>query len=165
LGLIPLPLPGGLTFKLGLAGGPLVVALILGKWGRMGPLVWAMPYSANLVLRQFGLILFLAGVGTRSGYAFFNTFSQSGGLAIFVAGAIITCVTALTVLCLGHYLWHIPMGLLSGILAGLQTQPAVLGFALEQSENDLPNIGYATVYPIATIIKILLAQLILALLR
>jgi putative transport protein len=165
LGLIPLPLPGGITFKLGLAGGPLVVALILGKWGRTGPLVWAMPYSANLVLRQFGLILFLAGVGTRSGYAFFNTFSQSGGLAIFIAGAIITCVTALTVLCLGHYLLHIPMGLLSGILAGLQTQPAVLGFALEQSENDLPNIGYATVYPIATISKILLAQFILALLR
>jgi putative transport protein len=165
LGLIPLPLPGGITFKLGLAGGPLVVALILGKLGRTGPLVWAMPYSANLVLRQFGLILFLAGVGTRSGYAFFNTFSGSGGLAIFVAGAIITCVTALTVLCLGHYLWRIPMGLLGGILAGLQTQPAVLGFALEQSENDLPNIGYATVYPIATITKILLAQLLLALLR
>ena len=108
---------------------------------------------------------YLAGVGTRSGYAFFNTFSQSGGLAIFVAGTIITCVTALTVLCLGHYLLRIPMGLLSGILAGLQTQPAVLGFALEQSENDLPNIGYATVYPIATILKILLAQLLLALLR
>jgi putative transport protein len=164
-GLVPIPLPGGVIFKLGLAGGPLVVALILGKLGRTGPLVWAMPYSANLVLRQFGLILFLAGVGTRSGYAFFTTFTQSGGGAIFVAGAIITCVTALTVLAIGHYLLHIPMGLLSGILAGLQTQPAVLGFALEQSENDLPNIGYATVYPIATITKILLAQLILVLLR
>jgi putative transport protein len=164
LGLVPIPLPGGVIFKLGLAGGPLVVALILGKLGRTGPLVWAMPYSANLVLRQFGLILFLAGVGTRSGYAFFTTFTQSGGGAIFVAGAIITCVTALTVLAIGHYLLRIPMGLLNGILAGLQTQPAVLGFALEQSENDLPNIGYATVYPIATITKILLAQLILALL-
>lgn len=164
LGLVPIPLPGGVIFKLGLAGGPLVVALILGKLGRTGPLVWAMPYSANLVLRQFGLILFLAGVGTRSGYAFFTTFTQSGGGAIFVAGAVITCVTALAVLAVGHYLLHIPMGLLSGILAGLQTQPAVLGFALEQSENDLPNIGYATVYPIATITKILLAQLILALL-
>ncbi len=165
LGLIPIPLPGGVIFKLGLAGGPLVAALILGKLGRTGPLVWAMPYSANLVLRQFGLILFLAGVGTRSGYAFFTTFAQSGGLAIFAAGAIITCVTALAVLLVGHYFLHIPMGLLTGILAGLQTQPAVLGFALEQSENDLPNIGYATVYPIATISKILLAQLILALLH
>ncbi|MBI1878555.1 MAG: transporter [Chloroflexi bacterium] len=165
LGLIPIPLPGGIIFKLGLAGGPLITALILGKLGRTGPLVWAMPYSANLVLRQFGLILFLAGVGTRSGYAFVNTLTQSGGGSIFIAGAIITCVTALTVLCIGHYILHIPMGFLSGILAGLQTQPAVLGFNLEQSKNDLPNIGYATVYPIATITKILLGQLLLALLK
>jgi len=165
LGTIPIPLPGGITFKLGLAGGPLIVGLILGNRGRTGPLVWAMPYSANLVLRQIGLILFLAAVGTRSGYAFVNTFAQSGGVYIFLAGAVITCVTALTVLCVGHYLLGIPMGLLSGLLAGMQTQPAVLGFALEQSENDLPNIGYATVYPIATITKILLAQLILTLFR
>lgn len=165
LGSIPIPLPGDVTFKLGLAGGPLIVGLILGNQGRTGPLVWAMPYSANLVLRQIGLILFLAAVGTRSGYAFVNTFAQSGGAYIFLAGAAITCVTALTVLCVGHYLLKIPMGLLTGLLSGMQTQPAVLGFALEQSENDLPNIGYATVYPIATITKILLAQLILTLLR
>lgn len=161
LGSIPIPLPGGVTFKLGLAGGPLIVGLILGNQGRTGPLVWAMPYSGNLVLRQIGLILFLAAVGTRSGYAFVNTFAQSGGIYIFLAGAAITCVTAVAVLSLGHYLLKIPMGLLTGLLAGMQTQPAVLGFALEQSENDLPNIGYATVYPIATIAKILLAQLIL----
>ncbi|MFN8457262.1 MAG: aspartate:alanine exchanger family transporter [Anaerolineae bacterium] len=165
LGMLPIPLPGGIIFKLGLAGGPLIVALILGNLGRSGPLVWALPYSANLVLRQLGLILFLAGVGTRSGYAFANTFSQSGGFSIFMAGAIITCLTALTALWIGHYLFKIPMGLLTGLVAGMHTQPAVLGFSLEQSENDLPNIGYATVYPIATITKILLAQLILTLLQ
>ncbi|NJN97236.1 MAG: transporter [Anaerolineales bacterium] len=165
LGSIPIPLPGGVTFKLGLAGGPLIVGLILGNQGRTGPMVWAMPYSANLVLRQIGLILFLAAVGTRSGYAFVNTFAQSGGIYIFLAGAAITCVTAVAVLCVGHYLLNIPMGLLTGLLSGMQTQPAVLGFALEQSENDLPNIGYATVYPIATIAKILLAQLILTIFR
>lgn len=165
LGTIPIPLPGGVTFKLGLAGGPLIVGLVLGNQGRTGPLVWAMPYSGNLVLRQIGLILFLAAVGTRSGYAFVNTFAQSGGVYIFLAGAAITCVTALVVLSLGYYLLKIPMGLLTGLLAGMQTQPAVLGFALEQSENDLPNIGYATVYPIATIAKILLAQLILTIFR
>lgn len=165
LGMVPIPLPGGIIFKLGLAGGPLIVALILGNLGRSGPFVWALPYSANLVLRQLGLILFLAGVGTRSGYAFVNTFSQSGGFSIFIAGAVVTCLTALTALWVGYYLFKVPMGLLTGIVAGMHTQPAVLGFALEQSENDLPNIGYATVYPIATITKILLAQLILALLR
>ncbi len=165
LGMLPIPLPGGITFKLGQAGGPLIVALILGNLGRSGPFVWALPYSANLVLRQLGLILFLAGVGTRSGYAFVNTFSQSGGVSIFVAGAVVTCLTALTALWVGHYLFKIPMGLLTGLVAGMHTQPAVLGFAQEQSENDLPNIGYATVYPIATITKILLAQLILTFLR
>lgn len=163
-GLIPIPLPGGVVFRLGLAGGPLIVALILGTVGRTGPMVWSLPYSANLTLRQLGLILFLAGVGTRAGYPFVSTFSQGGGMAIFLAGAVITLVTALLTLGIGYRLLHIPMGLLTGMLSGLQTQPAVLGFAVEQAGNDLPNIGYATVYPVATIIKILGAQLVLAIL-
>jgi putative transport protein len=165
LGLLPIPLPGGVTLKLGLAGGPLIVALILGAWERTGPMVWSLPYSANLTLRQVGLILFLAGVGTRSGYAFLSTFSQGGGIAVFLAGAVITCVTALVMLWVGHRLLKIPMGLLAGMLAGLQTQPALLAFSLEQADNDLPNIGYAMVYPVAIIAKIVIAQLLVALLR
>lgn len=164
LGLLPIPLPGGLTLKLGLAGGPLVVALVLGTRGRTGPLVWSLPYSANLTLRQTGLILFLAGVGTRAGYPFVTTLAQGGGWLLLAAGALITMVTAVLTLWIGHRLLRIPMGLLIGMLAGLQTQPAVLGFALEQSGNELPNVGYATVYPVATIAKILLAQIILSLL-
>ncbi len=163
VGIIPIPLPGGVTLKLGFAGGPLMVALLLGKQERTGPLVWSLPYSANLTLRQIGLVLFLAGVGTRSGYAFVTTFTQGGGILIFVAGAIITCATALLALTIGYRVLKIPMGLLTGMLAGLQTQPAVLGYALEQADNDLPNIGYAEVYPIATIAKILLAQVLLTL--
>lgn len=163
LGVLPLPiLPDGLTFRLGLAGGPLIVALILGKLGRTGPLVWNLPYSANLTIRQIGLILFLAGVGTRSGYAFVETVFSRSGLTLFVTGTIITTLVALLTLIIGYKLLRIPMGLLTGLLAGLQTQPAVLGFALEQSDNELPNIGYATVYPLATIAKILIAQFILA---
>ncbi len=164
VGLIPIPLPGGIAFKLGFAGGPLIVALILGARERTGPLVWSLPYSANMTLRQIGLVLFLAGIGTRSGYAFVTTFLQGGGLLIFFAGAIITCVTALLMLWLGRRVLKIPMSILIGMLAGLQTQPAVLGFAIEQAGSDIPNIGYATVYPIATIAKILLAQLLLTLL-
>lgn len=164
VGLIPIPLPGGLTFKLGFAGGPLIVALILGARERTGPLVWSLPYSANMTLRQIGLVLFLAGIGTRAGYAFVTTFMQGGGVLIFFAGAIITCVTALVMLWLGRRVLKIPMSILIGMLAGLQTQPAVLGFAIEQAGSDVPNIGYATVYPIATIAKILLAQLLLTLL-
>ena len=164
LGIVPIPLPGGITLKLGFAGGPLIVGLILSAIGRTGPVVWSLPYGANLLLRQIGLIFFLAAVGTRSGYAFVSTLSQGGGISIFVAGALITCLTALTLLWVGYKLLKIPMGLLVGMLAGLQTQPAVLGFALEQSGNDLPNIGYAAVYPLAMIGKILLAQVIITLL-
>lgn len=164
LGSIPVPLPGGIVFKLGFAGGPLVVALLLSTLGRTGPLVWSLPYSANLTLRQVGLVLFLAGIGTRSGYAFVTTLTQGGGLLVFAAGAVITSLVALGTLWVGYRVLKIPMGLLTGMLAGLQTQPAVLGFSLEQTRNELPNIGYATVYPMAMVAKILLAQLVLALL-
>lgn len=164
LGILPIPLPGGVTFKLGIAGGPLIVALAAGAVGRTGPLVWALPYSANLTLRQIGLVLFLAGIGTRAGYTFISTLTQGSGLLIFAAGAAVTVLTALCVLWAGYKLLKIPMGLLVGILAGMQTQPAVLGYALEQAQNDLPNIGYTTVYPAAMIAKILLAQLLLILL-
>lgn len=165
IGMIPIPLPGDAVFRLGVAGGPLVVALILGARERTGPLVWNIPYSANLTLRQIGLVLFLAGVGTRSGYAFVSTFTQSGGIVLFSAGAVITCGIAFTTLSIGHKLLRIPMSLLIGMLAGLQTQPAVLAFALEQTKNDAPNIGYTTVYPMAMIVKILLAQALVLLLR
>jgi putative transport protein len=165
IGMIPIPLAGGTVFRLGVAGGPLVMALILGARERTGPLVWNIPYSANLTLRQIGLVLFLAGVGTRSGYAFVSTFTQSGGIALFGAGAGITCGIAFMTLWIGHKLLRIPMSLLIGMLAGLQTQPAVLAFALEQTKNDAPNIGYTTVYPMAMITKILLAQALVVLLR
>jgi putative transport protein len=115
-------------------------------------------------LRQIGLVLFLAGIGTRAGYAFFNTLLRGDGLTVFLGGAAVTAVSGVTILWMGHRWLKIPMGLLAGILAGFQTQPAVLGFATEQAHNDLPNIGYATVYPLATIAKIILAQVILALL-
>jgi putative transport protein len=164
LGMIPIPLPGGVVFKLGFAGGPLLVGLILGALERTGPIVWSLPYSAGLLLRQLGLILFLAGVGTRSGYAFVTTLTQGSGALIFVAGALVTCATALITLWVGYRLLKVPMGVLIGMLAALQTQPALLSFAHEQTDNELPNIGYATVYPIAIIGKILLAQLLLILL-
>ncbi|GAP15558.1 predicted permease [Longilinea arvoryzae] len=163
VGMIPIPLPGGVTLRLGLAGGTLVVGLALGALGRTGPIMWEIPYSANLTLRQVGLVLFLAGVGTRAGYAFFSTLRQGDGWLVLGAGAAITCITGLATLWMGHKVLRIPMSLMVGVLAGLQTQPAVLGFGLEQSGNELPNIGYATVYPVAMIVKILLAQVLLIL--
>ncbi|MBK8138966.1 MAG: transporter [Chloroflexi bacterium] len=165
LGQVPIPLPGGVIFKFGLAGGPLLVAMFLGRIGRTGPLVWTLPYSANLTLRQVGLILFLAAVGTRSGYAFVDTLTQGNGLTIFAAGAFVTFTVAMSTLWIGYKLLKIPLSILIGMLAGLGTQPAVLGFATEQTENDLPNLGYTAVYPTATIAKIILAQLLLVALQ
>lgn len=161
LGMLPIPLPGGTTLRLGFAGGPLVAGLLLGARGFTGPVVWTVPYSANLTLRQIGLVLFLAGIGTRAGYSFISTVSSAGGLRLLLVGAAITTLAVLLMLWVGHRLMRIPMSLLTGMVAGTQTQPAVLGFAVEQTGNDLPHVGYATVYPLATIGKIIVVQLLL----
>ena len=165
LGLVPIPLPGGVTIRLGLAGGPLIVALILGTLGRTGPIVWNLPYSANLVLRQVGLICFLAGVGTRAGYAFRTTVMNGNGLQLILVSALVVALIGALTLWIGYKLLRIPMGLLVGIVAGLQTQPATLGFALEQTGNELPNVGYAASFPIAVIMKIVIAQMLVIFLQ
>jgi putative transport protein len=164
LGLIPVPIPGGGSFKLGFAGGPLLVGLFLGALGRTGKIVWNIPYSANLTLRQIGLVMFLAGVGTRYGYSFASQLSEPSSLFIFVSGAAITCLSAFGVLFIGYKGLKIPMGRLIGVLAGIQTQPAALGFANEQTGNDMPNNGYTTVFPLVTIVKIVLAQILVMIL-
>jgi YidE/YbjL duplication len=161
VGLIPIPLPGGGSFSLGLAGGPLVVALFLGWRGRTGPIVWSLPYSANLTLRQVGMTMFLAGVGTRSGYSFVTTLTQGNGLILFLGGALITIPVAMLTLFIGYKMLKIPFSVLTGMLAGLQTQPAVLAFANEQVGNEAPNIGYAMVFPTAMVLKIIFAQILL----
>jgi putative transport protein len=162
LGILPIPLPGGLTVSLGFAGGPLIVALVAGTVERTRGMVWNLPFSANVTLRQFGLILFLAGIGTRAGTGFFSTVATGGGLAIFAAGALVTFLTAFLVLLVAHRLLRVPMSLALGMVAGVHTQPAVLGYALGQTRNDIPSLGYAAVYPAATIAKLLLVQVLVA---
>ncbi|ABC82088.1 aspartate:alanine exchanger family transporter [Anaeromyxobacter dehalogenans] len=162
LGILPLPLPGGVWVSLGFAGGPLVVALVLGTMGRTGGMVWHLPFSASVALRQFGLTLFLAGIGTRAGVGFLATFASREGLLLFAAGAAITFATSLAALFVAHRLMKIPMSLALGMVAGIQTQPAVLGYALDQTGNEIPSQGYAAVYPAATIAKLLLVQLLVA---
>ncbi|MBP6787219.1 MAG: hypothetical protein KA170_06515 [Candidatus Promineofilum sp.] len=164
IGLIPIPLPGGVVITLGMAGGPLLVGLVLGALRRTRGLVWTIPYSANLTLRQVGLTLLLAGIGIRSGYTFFTNFADSGGTQVFIAGTVITTVIAFLTLFLGYRVLKIPFGMLTGMLAGLGTQPATLGFGLQQADNELPNLGYALVFPVATITKVIVAQLLLLLL-
>lgn len=163
VGIVPVPLPGGLRVSLGFAGGPLLVALLLGALQRTGPMVWIPPYSAGVALRQIGLILFLAGIGTRAGTGFFAAVGSGRGLALFAAGAVITGVTALVSAAVAHRVLKVPMSLSLGIVAGIHTQPAVLGWALEETRNEIPNVGYASVYPAATLAKLVAVQLLVAL--
>jgi len=158
VGLVPIPLPGE-NIRLGFAGGPLLVALILGKLERTGRITWIMPLHSNLTLRQIGLLFFLAGVGIRAGYLFAQTLRQNG-LQMLLAGAAITLAVTLVSLVLGYKLLKIPFASLMGLVAGIQTQPACLAYATREANSDAPNLTYAAVYPVAMIAKIILAQLL-----
>ena len=160
LGMIPVPIPGGVSISLGSAGGPLVVALVLSALGRTGPLVWPIPYSANLAFRQVGLALFLAGIGTTAGASFKEALSDPSSLTVLGMAAIIALSSAILTLVIGHKFLKIPFGQTAGILAGLQTHPAVLQYVNDHAKNELPAMGYSTVYPMAMIVKIIIAQLL-----
>lgn len=160
LGMIPIPLPGGTTFKLGFAAGPLIVALWLGKLGRSGKFIWIMSYNANFTLRQIGAVFFLAGIGLKAGYSFYTTF-QTAGFQMIALGAVVTLFTAGITMLVARLIFKMPYALLMGMLSALQTQPACLAFANEKDETGAANIGYATVFPTAMVVKILLAQVIL----
>lgn len=161
LGQLPIPLPGDRSFTLGFAGGPLVVGLVLGRLGRSGPLVWTLPHAAGMTLRQVGLVLFLAGIGTRAGWAFAEAVQRGGVPAVIGLGMLVTLAVASLAVVIGHRVLHIPASVVVGMLAGIQTQPADLAFASERTRNEVPAMGYAAVYPVATIAKIVLAQLLL----
>jgi len=159
VGMFPIPLPNGTSFKLGFAGGPLVVALILGRMQRTGSITWSLPFSANMVLRQIGLIFFLAGIGTKSGIGFGSTF-QAGGFSFILTGAVITSFVAVVTIVVGYKFLKIPFTSLMGIVSAISTQPAALAYANEQSQNEQPNLYYTSVYPAATVAKIILAQIL-----
>jgi putative transport protein len=161
LGAIQLPLPGGGRFSLGIAGGPLLVGLLLGRVGRTGPLVWSSPYGANLTLRQLGLVLFSAGVGIKAGSILGGMLSPGLIAQAALAGAGITTSALAAAMFVGHRVLRIPLAVMVGALAGIQTQPAVLAYALEKTGKELPNLGYASVFPLSMIAKIVLAQLAL----
>lgn len=156
LGTIEFTLPGGIQFKLGLAGGPIIVSLILGALQRTGPVVWNLPYSVNITLRQIGLILLLANIGLKSGPAFFTSLAE-GGLSVFLGGVVISLMTALLTIIIGYKLVKIPFTFLTGIVSN---QPAILEFALGRAKNNLPIIGYTMIFPISLILKIVYAQIL-----
>jgi putative transport protein len=162
LGLVPFPIPGLGTLKLGIAGGPLIVALILGWLGRTRGLVWSVPLSANLTLRNFGLTIFLAQVGMNSGPSFVATVQETG-LYFLLISALLLLAVVLTTLALGWYLFRLPFDDLLGVTAGVTGNPAILAYASRAVPTERPDIGYAVIFPTATIIKILIVQGLLAL--
>jgi putative transport protein len=161
LGTLPIAFPGlPQPIKLGLAGGPLIVALILGRVGRIGRQVWHMPVNTNLAFREFGIALFFAAVGLGAGAKFFSTVFSVTGLQWLLAGA---CVTVLPLLLVGIFARAIlKMNFmdLSGLLAGSMTDPPALAFASNIACSDAPTVGYATVYPLTTLLRILSAQIL-----
>lgn len=151
-----LPLVG--RFSLGFAG-LLLVALLLGWRRRTGPLQWAMPISANLVLRNFGLTLFLAVVGISSGATFAATIAQSGLLYLLLGSAIVAVLVAVTLL-IALWVFRLPFDTAAGIVAGVTGNPAILSFANRIAPTDKPDIGYAMIFPSMTVVKILIVQLV-----
>jgi putative transport protein len=159
LGLVPIPLPGVGTVNLGIGGGPLIVALIVGKLRRTGPISWVMPLPANIVLRNFGLTLFLATVGINSGQAFATTVAATGPTMLLV-GAVVILTTVLMVLLVGSYVMRIPFDDLLGVASGATGNPAILVYAARMAPTERTDIGYAMIFPSATIVKVVAVQIV-----
>jgi len=160
LGSFDINLGPDIQFKLGYAGGPLIVGLLLSALRRTGPLVWTMPYAANVTIQQLGLILLLAAIGVRSGSAFVQSFPTSGPY-IFLASAAISLLTAFIAIWAGYKILKIPFTMLMGMVAN---QPAILDFANNRTTDRGPTLGYTMIFPIALIMKIVIAQLLFILL-
>jgi putative transport protein len=160
LGILPIPIPGLGTLSLGVAGGPLVVGLILGRLGRTGSWVWTMPVSANLLLRSLGLTLFIAQVSMSLGPTFLETVQQTGPLFL-VLGAAITLVAVLFNLLVGHFVFKFPLDDLLGATCGVAANPAHAVFASKLVPTERTDVAYALTFPTGTIMKILLLQIML----
>jgi putative transport protein len=162
LGAIQIPLPGIGKLAVGLAG-VLIVALILGNLRRTGGMNWTIPLSANLVLRNLGLTLFLAQVGMASGPKFAATVTETGFLMLGL-GAVVLVALVLPILILGLFVYRMPYDEVAGIVAGATGNPAILAYSNKLAPTDRPDIGYAMIFPAMTIVKILFVDIVAALL-
>lgn len=161
LGTLPLSVPGlPQPLRLGLAGGPLIVAILVSRLGRIGPLVWHMPQNTNLAFREFGIALFFASVGLLAGPRFFEVVFSANGLLWLAAGI---CVTVLPLFAVGLFaLLRLKMYfvVVAGLLAGSMTDPPALAFATNICQSEMPSVAYATVFPLTTLLRILAAQVL-----
>lgn len=162
LGSIPFTFPGiPQPVKLGLAGGPLIVAILISRFGYKYKLITYTTQSANLMLREIGITLFLACVGISAGDGFADTIVNNGGFAWIGYGFIITVVPLLIIGCIGRYFCKINYFTLMGLIAGSTTDPPALAYSNATAGNDAPSVGYATVYPLTMFLRVLTAQLLI----
>ena len=162
LGSIPISFPGiPQPVKLGLAGGPLVVALLISRFGYHYKLITYTTQSANLMLREIGITLFLACVGISAGDGFVDTIVNNGGFAWIGYGFIITFVPLMIIGCIGRYFCKVNYFTLMGLIAGSTTDPPALAYSNATAGNDAPSVGYATVYPLTMFLRVLTAQLLI----
>jgi putative transport protein len=150
---------GDYAFSLGLTGGILIIALILGRTGKTGPIMWTMTGEANQVLRQFGLLFFLAAVGSSAGSSLESTFEQYG-IELFIYGALITLIPMIVTTIIARYYFKINILVLLGTLTGGMTSTPGLAATDAMVKSDAPAIAYATVYPIAMVVLIIVVQIL-----
>jgi putative transport protein len=161
LGSIPLYFPGiPAPIKLGLAGGPLLAAIFFSNLKRLGPVIWYMPETSNLMLREFGIVLFLTAVGLRAGDKFVATFLEGSGFLWFILGVVITILPSLIILFIGRKFLKMNYLTLCGLLAGSMTNPPALAFANSQGISRAVSLSYANVYPMVMMLRVICAQLI-----
>ncbi len=163
LGSLPIAFPGMLTpVKLGLAGGPLVVAILIGRFGHKLKLVTYTTMSANLMLREIGIVLFLASVGIEAGEHFVQTVVHGDGLLYVGYGFLITVIPLLIIGAIARLYFKVNYFTLMGLIAGSNTDPPALAYANQVvSGNDAPSVGYSTVYPLSMFLRIIAGQMIL----
>ena len=162
LGSIPISFPGiPQPVKLGLAGGPLVVAILISRFGYHYKLITYTTQSANLMLREIGITLFLACVGISAGDGFVDTIVNNGGFAWIGYGFIITFVPLMIIGCIGRYFCKVNYFTLMGLIAGSTTDPPALAYSNATAGNDAPSVGYATVYPLTMFLRGLTGQLLI----
>jgi len=161
VGMIPLHFSGmPVPVRLGIAGGPLLIAILLSRLGHFGPLVWYMPANANLAFRELGIVLFLACVGLKAGTKFFSTVFTQEGLLWLGGGFAITVIPLIIIGVIARGVLKLNYTAISGLLAGSMTDPPALAFANAVCKSDAPSVAYATVYPLTMIMRIVGVQIL-----
>ncbi|OPZ77337.1 MAG: putative transporter [Alphaproteobacteria bacterium ADurb.Bin438] len=161
LGVVPFILPGGdMSIKLGLAGGPLIMAIILARVGNLGPIIWYLPQTVNFALREFGLVLFLGVIGITSGPKFFEILAYGDGLKWVMLGLTITLIPAIIMGIVARFFFKENFLTIAGLISGSYMNTSALAFSNGLSPSQAATMAYASVYPLATLLTILVPQIV-----